>query len=124
MKKNNKENIIIGYFSGNIIHNNDIEMIKPALQKILREFKNIQILLVGEIKFPSFLKEFSSQIKYENLRDWKELPEIIANVDINIVPTQSNIYYEAKSENKWIEAALVKIPTIASNYGIFKNVIK
>ena len=124
MKKNNKENIIIGYFSGNIIHNNDIEMIKPALQKILREFKNVQLLLVGELKFPSFLKEFSSQIKYENLRDWKELPEIIANVDINIVPTQNNVYFEAKSENKWFEAALVKIPTIASNYGVFKNIIK
>ena len=37
---------------------------------------------------------------------------------------ENNIFNRAKSENKWLEAALVKVPTIASNFGEFKNVIK
>ena len=123
-KTKNDDNIIIGYFSGSISHIPDIEMIKPALQKILKEFNNVQLLLLGELKLPDFLTEFSTQIKYEKFKNWKELPEIIANVDINLAPIEINIFNEAKSENKWVEAALVKIPTIASNYGEFKNVIK
>ena len=52
------------------------------------------------------------------------MPEIISNVDINLAPIENNIFNEAKSENKWVEAALVKVPTIASNFGAFKNVIQ
>ena len=51
------------------------------------------------------------------------MPEIISNIDINISPITNNIFNEGKSENKWVEAALVKVPTIASNFGAFKNVI-
>ena len=55
--------------------------------------------------------------------DYKELPQIISNIDINIVPLEDNIIYEVKSENLWLQASLVKVPTVASNIGIFKKVI-
>ena len=122
-KLKNDENITIGYFSGSITHNSDIEMIKPALIKILSEFKNVHLLLFGELSFPNFLNDFSSQIITKKFTDWKNLPEIISSVDINIAPIENTIFNAAKSENKWVEAALVKVPTIASNYGEFKNVI-
>ena len=122
--KKNKKHIIIGYFSGSDSHNPDIEMIKPALIKILKEFKNVQLLLFGDIYLDEFRKEFSSQIIFHEFINWKELPKIISNIDINIAPLENNIFNRAKSENKWLEAALVKVPTIASNFGEFKHVIK
>jgi len=118
------EHIIIGYFSGSISHQPDLEMIKPALFKILKEYNNVQLLLLGELKLDNFTKEYSSQIIIKNFIDWKKLPEIIAGVDINIAPIENSIFNCAKSENKWVEAALVKVPTVASNYGAFKKVIK
>ena len=121
--KNNSGIVTIGYFSGSITHNSDIEMIKPALIKILNEFKNVRILFSGELSLPSFFNEFSEKIILRNFTDWKELPEIISNVDINIAPIQYTIFNEAKSENKWVEAALVKVPTIASNFGAFNRMI-
>lgn len=120
----NNENIIIGYFSGSITHISDIEMIKPALIQILKEFKNVQLLLLGELALPDLLNDFPNQIINKTFIDWRELPEIISNVDINIAPLEKNIFNEAKSENKWVEASLVKVPTIASNCGGFKEVIK
>ena len=121
--KKKKDNIIIGYFSGSITHNSDIEMIKFALIKILKEFKNVKLLLFGELSFPNFLTEFSSQIITKNFTNWKMLPQIISSVDINIAPIEKTIFNAAKSENKWVEASLVKVPTISSDYGEFKNVI-
>ena len=37
----------------------DFEIIKPVLKKILGEFKNVQILLLGDVNFPDYLNEFS-----------------------------------------------------------------
>jgi len=121
----NKKNdyIIIGYFSGSISHNSDIEMIMPALLRIIKEFENVKLLFLGQLNLKS-LNEFSSQIIKKPFVDWHKLPEIISNIDINIAPIENIIFNAAKSENKWVEASLVKVPTIASNYGIFKHVIK
>ena len=35
--------LLIGYFSGSITHNSDIEIVIPAFLKILQEFKNVKI---------------------------------------------------------------------------------
>ena len=122
-EKQNSDEIIIGYFSGSITHNSDIELIIPAVTKILREFNNVKILLLGELDLPRDLNEFTSKIIKKPFVRWNKLPQLIASVDINIAPIKENIFNAAKSENKWVEAALVKVPTVASNYGSFKRVI-
>jgi glycosyltransferase involved in cell wall biosynthesis len=123
INKTKSSDIIIGYFSGSISHNPDIEMLRNVLVKILREFKNVKLLLYGFLKVPNFLSEFSTQIIKRRFIDWKLLPRIISNIDINIAPIENIFFNEAKSENKWVEASLVKIPTVSSNYGAFKQVI-
>ena len=48
------------------------------------------------------------------------LPALISEVDINLAPLVDSIFNRAKSEIKWIEAALVKVPTVASKIGAFQ----
>ena len=122
-KKKSKD-IVIGYFSGSISHKPDFELVENSLIKILKKFKNVKILLVGNLKLPESFNEFSGQIIKQEFIDWKLLPDIISNIDINIAPLLNIIFNEAKSENKWVEASLVKIPNVASNYGAFKQVIQ
>ena len=124
IKKKNKKEIIIGYFSDCISNNDDVEIIIPVLIKILQEFKNVNLLFLGDIELNKKLKKFQSKIKLKPLLKWDKLPELLAKVDINIVPIKENIFNDVKSESKWTEAALVKVPTVASNFGEFKQIIK
>lgn len=39
---------------------------------------------------------------------------MLSEVDINLMPLQKTVFHACKSENKWLEASLVKVPTIAS----------
>ena len=119
----NNQNIIIGYFSESVTYSEDLYIIEPVLKKILSEFKNVKLLLISKIKISNFLIDFSERIVQQNYTDWRKLPEIISNVDINIIPLEKNIFNEGKSENKWLEASLVKVPTIASNLGAFKQIL-
>ena len=122
--KKKDDHVVIGYFSGRINHNRDLEMIKPVLFTILKQYKNVQLLLIGRFSFDNFMDEFPSQISVRKFVDLEKLPKIIANIDINIAPIENSTFNLARYQNKWIEASLVKVPTIASNYGEFKKIIK
>lgn len=123
-QKENRDGVIIGYFSGSITHNADFEMILPALERILSERSSVRVLLMGELDLPEGLKRFGEKVIQKPFADWETLPEIIAGVDINLAPVEQTIFNEAKSENKWVEAALVKVPTVASPVGPFAEMIR
>lgn len=123
-KKRKTEKVKIGYFSGSLTHNADIQLILPVLKNVLKRHTEVELHFVGELSIPSELNEWSSQIVVHSFVKWRQLPELISQVDINLCPLQNSIFNEAKSENKWIEAALVKVPTIASKIGAFDCMIQ
>lgn len=114
----------IGYFSGSITHNENFEMIKPAIVQLLEEYPNVELHLVGYIDLPQDLQKFARQIKMNDYVDWKALPALISQMDINLAPLVDSVFNRAKSEIKWLEAALVKVPTVASCLGSFEEMIK
>jgi len=118
------EKVYLGYFSGSITHNDDFNMIVPALAQVFEKHVNVYLKVVGILDIPESLKNYADRIVSEPFTDWTNLPKIIASVDINLAPLEDSIFNEAKSENKWIEAALVQVPTIASNVGAFQRMIE
>lgn len=115
---------VIGYFSGSITHNSDFEMILPALTRILGEYKDARLKVVGDLTLPDELKPYADRVSSAGFCDWHDLPRLIASVDINLAPLTEGVFNEAKSENKWLEASLVKVPTVASNLGAFAHAVQ
>lgn len=115
-----EDKIVLGYLSGSITHNADFELILPAITKIMQERDNVYLKVVGELDLPEDLKPFSNRVIKEKFVDWQKLPNIIRSLDINLAPLEESLFNEAKSENKWSEASLVKTVTVASNVGAFK----
>ena len=123
-EKNDDKTIKMGYFSGSITHNDDFLLILPAVAKIMKKYSQTELHIVGILDVPKELEEFSDRVVAHPFTDWKKLPELIASVDINLAPLEDSIFNEAKSENKWVEAALVRVPTVATNLGAFKHMIE
>ena len=122
--KREQDEFRIGYFSGSITHNADIELIKPALLQVLSDHQNVKLYLVGELDLPVEFQPYSSQIVVFPFMDWKKLPSLISMVDVNLGPIEDTIFNRAKSENKWVEAAMVQTVTVASNVGAFAEMIQ
>lgn len=123
--KKEKTNIVkLGYFSGSITHNDDFNMIKESVLKVMKEHSNVELHIVGLLDIPEEFEEVKDRIVAHPFTKWQELPALIASIDINLAPLTDTIFNEAKSENKWVEAALVRVVTIASNLGAFKKMIK
>lgn len=121
--KKDTSKVKIGYLSGSITHNPDFEMIKPALVKIMDEFKNVELVVMGHLDLPKEFGRFENRIIRQPFGDWEKLPAIIADLDINLAPIEESMFNEAKSENKWTEAALCKVVTAASDFGAFRDAI-
>ncbi len=122
--KKHEDKTVIGYLSGSITHNPDFELISSSLLKIMEEFPNVELCVMGLLDLPDDFMKYKNRIIKKSFSDWKELPKVIAGLDINLAPIEKTIFNEAKSENKWTEAALCKVVTIASDFGAFKEVIE
>ena len=122
-KADKQKEIILGYFSGSITHNDDFEFLIDVLVELFEKYSFLKLKVVGELDLPTQLKKYKDRIIASPFVDWTKLPELIASVDINLSPLVNNIFNEAKSENKWVEAALVRVPTVASNVGAFSQKI-
>ncbi|WP_082029276.1 ATP-binding cassette domain-containing protein [Beduini massiliensis] len=116
--------IRLGYFSGSITHNDDILMITPTLIRLMDEYDNLEMFFVGEITVPKAFDQFNGRVKIYGFTDWEQLPSMISSVDINLAPLEDTTYNQAKSEVRWIESSLVKVPMIASNVGAYKRMIE
>ncbi len=122
--KRDANSVVIGYFSGSITHNDDVAMILPVLVDVLGQRPQARLLVAGLLDIPRELEPYRDRISSFDFCPWERLPDVIAKADINIAPLEDTVFNAAKSENKWVEAAFVKVPTIASNIGAFAEMIE
>jgi len=118
-----RDYVSLGYFSGSHTHNEDFALIVPVLVEVFSARPTVRLTVTGVSGLPEELESFSSRIDIVPNVDWRELPKLYASVDVNLAPLVDTLFNRAKSENKWTEAALVSVPTVASGAGAFTEVI-
>lgn len=123
-KSRNLELPRIGYFSGSPSHKKDFDVVAPALESLMLKNSQINLVLVGYIEPNSNLAKFKHRIQIRKFTDYVNLQKYIANVDINLMPLQSNVFTNCKSELKYFEAAAVGTVSIASPTATYSNAIK
>jgi glycosyltransferase involved in cell wall biosynthesis len=115
----------IGYFSGTRTHQADFRVAYPALMALLREEPSVRLVIIGDLDLDEFpgLAPFAEQIDRLPLLKWNELPGAIAAVDVNLIPLELTPFNEGKSNLKYFEAGLCKVPSIASPTAILRESI-
>lgn len=122
-RKQGRSGFALGYFSGSISHNPDFAMVLPAVVRFMDEHPDATLHVVGDLDLPADLVRFESRLVRLPFSPWRRLPQMLSFVDVNLIPLEDTIFNRAKSENKWVEAALVKVPSLASNVGALKDSI-
>jgi glycosyltransferase involved in cell wall biosynthesis len=114
---------LIGYFSGTPSHTHDFALVAPALARLLAKDKGVRLRIVGYLDALGILESHRDRIEFFALHDFVNLQRLIAEVDINLAPLQTNIFTNCKSELKFFEAAAVGTWTLASPTPVFQNAI-
>ncbi len=114
----------IGYFSGSRSHDKDFASITDLLVEVLKKYKNVELVLVGYLKANDRFKGFSDRVTRHPLVSAEKLSELIAGCDINVAPLEKeNPFCNAKSELKYFEAGILRVPTVASATDAFRHAI-
>ena len=117
--------VVIGYASGTLTHNKDFALIRPALKQVMSRHPGVELWLVGPLDPGDDWGELAGRVRRLPLVPWRDLPAIQAQFDINLAPLRiDNPFGQSKSELKYVEAALVGRPTIASPSEAFQFAIR
>jgi len=112
-KKNESDTLRIGW-AGSLTHLEDIKMVERPLKQILEEFYNVQLVLVGDVRFKEMFKGYNVEVMLGV--PFEYWPDKLNNLqlDIGIAPLVDNEFNRGKSNIKWQEYSISKVPGIFS----------
>jgi glycosyltransferase involved in cell wall biosynthesis len=114
---------LIGYMSGSPSHVRDFNYIKLEVGAFLEEQRNAMLIVRGFPLDLSGLEHLSDQIE---LRGFVE-PGILSckyeELDLSLAPLRPSIFTDSKSNIKYLEAAAVGTPTLATDSPSYSSAI-
>ena len=115
----------VGYLSGTTTHDDDWRHIEAAVVEVLARHADAELWLGGHLQpTASVVAALGDRVRVLPFTPWEELPEVLRDLDVNLAPLEpGSRFNDAKSAIKWLEAALVATPTIASPSAPFVDAI-
>lgn len=111
--KNDSGKIRIGW-AGSITHLDDMKMIVNPIKKICKEFKNVQLVIIGDPRvaelFDGCPVEMMTGVPFEA---WPAKLYSL-RLDIGLAPLRDSYFNKCKSNIKWQEYSIASIPGVFS----------
>lgn len=113
------------YGSGTKAHNTDFnELAGPALAQILAAHPNAELVIVGYLSLSPEFVPFEDRIhRYPFLSDPDVYWSVLASCHINLAVLHSGPVADCKSEIKWLEAAVLQIPSVVSSTATYGELV-
>ena len=120
-----RDYISIFYGSGTKTHDADFLIAAPAIARIMEKYPNVRLTIVGYLTLPDLLVPYQDRVDRIGLLSNLEVYwEFLSQADINIAPLKSNLFNDCKSEIKWLEAAILGVPSVVTDTKMYLEVLQ
>jgi O-antigen biosynthesis protein len=116
---------VVGYLSGTPTHDRDFREASDAVLSVLDRNPRVRFHAIGDIELDERFETFGDRVTRSARVQFERLPTILCEIDVNLAPLErNNAFTECKSCIKYLEAALLAVPTVASPRSDFSRVIE
>ena len=116
----------IFYGSGTKAHNADFNrLVAPALLDLMKRFPQVNLVIVGHLKPMAELNALIGRIfTFPFIPDVTTYWSMLASCDINLAVLETGAVADCKSEIKWLEAAVLQVPSIVSATRTYREILE
>ena len=118
-----QDQVTLFYGSGSKTHDEDFALISGVLAQAFEKHEALHLLIVGYLTLPEKLQVYRHRITQINFLKLNEYLHVLSHADINLAPLMPGLFADCKSEIKWLEAGVLKIPTITSRTTVYQHAI-
>ena len=123
-KRDRGKTINLSYLAGTATHSRDFQECKAALLELLLERPDVVLHIVGSLDVDDISGAvLAGQVREYGLMPYAAMHEFLSKMDINLAPLTDTKFNDAKSALKAFEAALHRVPTIASPSATYRATI-
>jgi glycosyltransferase involved in cell wall biosynthesis len=124
--KINKDLIVIGWYGG-ASHFDDLMILNDVIPAILSKYPQARFYWCGMVPqhkvWKKLIKKYHRRLQYiqwnEDVLEW-EKHFATFGFDISLAPLVDTPFNRGKSNIKWMESSMLKIPVVASNVGPYQ----
>jgi glycosyltransferase involved in cell wall biosynthesis len=117
------DGVLIAYGSGTKTHDADFRQAAPALLRLLESQPQIRLRIIGELTLPPGFAPFEHRIEHLPTLPYARYLALLGDADISIAPLEPSDFNDAKSNIKFLEAAILGLPSVCSPRAQFARVI-
>ncbi|WP_408736083.1 glycosyltransferase [Acetobacter aceti] len=118
------DEVVIVYGSGTRTHDKDFVECAAGLAAAMDAEPRLLLRIIGELTLPEDFLRFGSRVEYLEGRDYAGYMAVLAGADIAIAPLEPSIFNDAKSNIKFLEAAILQLPSVCSPCDTFRVVVE
>ncbi|RKH36261.1 glycosyltransferase [Corallococcus praedator] len=116
--------VTIGYGSGTRTHDADFAVASDAIQSVMERYPNVRLAIHGFLELPEGFERFSDRVFRIPFLEADDYLRALASWQISIAPLEKTLFNDAKSNIKYIEASVFRVPTVCSGAGPFREIVE
>ncbi len=121
--KGAREGVVIGYGSGSKAHDADFRQASAAVAALMRARPDVKLRIMGELTLTPEIEAFGERVERLAPTGYAAYLDHLASCDISLAPLEATRFNDAKSNIKYVEAAILGLPSVCSPRQTFREVI-
>jgi glycosyltransferase involved in cell wall biosynthesis len=117
------QDVTVTYGSGTRTHDADFREAAPALLRALAAFPSLRLRIVGELTLQAGFDAFEERVERLPSVTFPHYLQLLADSDISIAPLEPTLFNDAKSNIKFLEGAILGLPSVCSPRAQFADLI-
>jgi len=106
--------INIGW-AGTATHRQDMALVRREIVRLMRELPQVQLVIGGDYAvYEAFNAIPETRRLFLPMTTFEDYPFMLSHFDILLAPLRNNVFNQAKSDIKLLEAGIRRIPWVAS----------